>query len=73
MLILLQNFSVNMWLDGGAPKHKLIMGIAAYGRSFTLQTSNTGLGAAASNRGTAGTFTHESGFLSYYEVFSMIT
>lgn len=69
MLFLLQNFSVNMWLDGGVPKHKLIMGIAAYGRSFTLQTSDTNLGAAASNRGTAGTFTLESGFLSYYEVF----
>ena len=45
------------------------MGIAAYGRSFTLQTSDTNLGAAASNRGTAGTFTLKSGFLSYYEVF----
>ena len=65
----MQDFAVKLWLNGGAPKHKLIMGLATYGRSYTLKnTGNTGLGASASGTGNMGTHTGEKGFLAYYEV-----
>lgn len=43
--------------------------MAQYGRSFKLLApSQNGLGASTGGQGTAGTFTGENGFLSYYEV-----
>ena len=56
------------WHKAGAPKNKLIMGIAFYGKSFTLQDpSNNGLNAPAS-RGQAGEVSQEGGTLFYYEI-----
>lgn len=52
----------------GAPAHKLVMGIPTFGRSFTLASSNTGMGAPTSGPGLAGRFTKEEGILAYYEV-----
>lgn len=53
----------------GAPKEKLMIGMPTYGRSFTLVDKDKfDIGAPASGGGTAGNFTSESGFLSYYEV-----
>lgn len=46
----------------------MIIGLATYGRSFTLSGSVTGMGAAASGAGVRGQYTREAGFLSYYEV-----
>ena len=67
------DFAVKLWLNGGAPKHKLIMGLATYGRSYTLKnTGNTGLGAPASGTGNMGTYTGEKGLLAYYEICSFI-
>lgn len=67
--VFFKDFAVKMWLNGGTPKEKLIMGMASYGRSFILNnTSETGLGAPTSGQGTAGSTTREKGFLSYYEV-----
>lgn len=68
-MYLLQDYAVKMWLDGGAPKEKLIMGFPTYGRSFTLSnTMDTGLGAPSIGRGTAGPYNRESSVLAYYEV-----
>ncbi|VDI26188.1 Hypothetical predicted protein, partial [Mytilus galloprovincialis] len=62
------DFAVKMWLNGGTPKHKLIVGMATYGRSFTLRSlADTGFGAPTTGQGTAGTYTREKGFQSYYE------
>ncbi|CAG2257055.1 E3.2.1.14 [Mytilus edulis] len=67
------DYAVKMWLDGGAPKEKLIMGFPTYGRSFTLSnTMDTGLGAPSIGRGTAGPYTRESSVLAYYEICSKI-
>lgn len=56
------------WRDNGTPVEKLRMGFAAYGRTFRLTSSNTGVGAPASGAASAGPYTREAGFWSYYEV-----
>ena len=53
----------------GAPAQKLLMGIPAYGRSFTLADQTLfDIGAPAVGGGEEGSYTREEGFLSYYEV-----
>ncbi|XP_052068084.1 acidic mammalian chitinase-like isoform X1 [Mytilus californianus] len=67
------DFAIKMWLNGGTPKQKLILGMAFYGRSYRLRnTAETGLGAPTMGQGTAGRYTKENGFLSYYEICSNI-
>ncbi|XP_077191260.1 uncharacterized protein LOC143836181 [Paroedura picta] len=65
-------FAMLYWIQKGAPAHKLIMGFASYGRTFRLSTRNTSVGAPASGPAHPGHFTHEPGFLSYYEICSFI-
>uniref|UniRef100_A0A182PCY5 GH18 domain-containing protein n=1 Tax=Anopheles epiroticus TaxID=199890 RepID=A0A182PCY5_9DIPT len=56
-------------LDKGAPRSKLIVDLAAYGRTFTLSsTGSNGVRANASGAGPAGPYTQQSGTLAYYEV-----
>jgi chitinase len=65
----LQDFAINYWIQKGAPKDKLNLGIATYGRSFTLQNArNNGVGAPAKGAGKPGPYTEEEGYLSYIEV-----
>jgi len=44
------------------------MGFAAYGRTFRLTSSATGVGAPAQGAASAGPYTREAGFWSYYEI-----
>ncbi|XP_033739615.1 chitotriosidase-1-like isoform X2 [Pecten maximus] len=61
-------WAASYWFTEGVPKHKLNIGLAVYGRSFTLtDPSQYGVGAAA-KKGKGGKFTREDGFLSYYEI-----
>jgi len=62
------DFAMKYWRDNGTPLEKLRMGFAAYGRTFRLTSSNTGVGASASGAASAGPFTREGGFWSYYEI-----
>jgi len=67
--------AVRMWIAKGAAPEKIVMGMAAYGRSWTLaawDAGKTGLGLSAAGAGLAGTYTREKGFLSYYEIQQMI-
>lgn len=53
----------------GADKHKLVVGIPTYGRSFALaDPAFNEIGAAANGAGTAGNYTKEDGFMAFYEV-----
>ncbi|KAL9919317.1 putative chitinase 10 [Glossina fuscipes fuscipes] len=66
------NFSINYWLQMGAERKKLIMGMPMYGQSFTLaQASDHGLNAPYGG-GEAGETTRARGFLSYYEICTYI-
>ena len=63
------NASLHIWIEKGCPRQKLNLGIAAYGRSFSMysekQSHNMGVKASA---GEAGAYTMEPGVLSYYEI-----
>lgn len=62
---------MNRWVEAGAPREKLVLGIAASGRTFTLQDNSTnGVGAPAIGPGIQGEFTLVPGVLSYYEVYN---
>lgn len=68
-----QDWAANYWVQKGVPRDKLNIGLALYGRSFTLTNpSNSAVGAPAS-KGSAGKYTGEGGFLSYYEVSVMFS
>lgn len=67
------DFGVKMWERLGAPKDKIVVGTATYGRTFTLANpSKNGMNAPSSGGGEAGQLTKEAGFLAYYEVCDML-
>ena len=67
------SFAAQMWTRLGAPKEKLVIGMPTYGRSFTLTNRNNYIvNSEAKDGGTAGEYTREAGFLSYYEVCEML-
>nr|BAV14502.1 chitinase [Lymnaea stagnalis] len=61
------------WVSKGAPKDKLNIGLATYGRTFTLSDPNKHeVGDGAPSPGPAGQFTREAGFMAYYEICDLI-
>ncbi|KAM9856162.1 chitotriosidase-1-like [Aulostomus maculatus] len=61
------------WQSKGAPAEKLNLGVATFGRSFTLSDStDNGVGAAVSGPGEQGDYTEKSDFLAYYEICSFL-
>ena len=63
--------SLKIFLEGGMPAQKTLVGLAAYGRSFQLALAeNAGLGAPVNGPGLAGKYTREQGSLSFYEICS---
>lgn len=69
----IQDWAAQYWVQKGAPREKLNIGLALYGRSFKLPWSHTSdmIGCAAAGAGEAGLYTREAGFKSYYEVSSL--
>lgn len=62
------DYAVGYMLRLGAPASKLVMGIPTFGKSFTLASSETRVGAPISGPGLPGRFTKEEGTLAYYEI-----
>ncbi|XP_051004163.1 chitotriosidase-1 [Acomys russatus] len=63
--------AVQLWLQKGTPASKLILGMPTYGRSFTLaSSSDSRVGAPATEAGTPGPYIKEKGVLAYFEVCS---
>ncbi|XP_015509756.2 acidic mammalian chitinase [Neodiprion lecontei] len=68
------NASVNYWLEQGASAEKLLLGTAFYGKTFTLtNSSETTPGSPVTGVGNAGSYTQESGVLSYYEILEKLS
>ncbi|CAF1051130.1 unnamed protein product [Didymodactylos carnosus] len=59
---------VKLWISLGVPRSKIIIGIPAYGRSFTLRNGENGLHAPVDGPGYPGRYTKTRGFLAYYEI-----
>lgn len=69
LFVIVQNFSINYWIEQGADRKKIVMGMPMYGQSFSLaDNNNRGLNAPTYGGGEAGDSTRARGFLSYYEV-----
>ncbi|XP_058064495.1 mucin-2-like [Anopheles bellator] len=65
------DYSVKYFLNAGADRDKLVLGIPTYGRSYTLYNPDaTGIGAPADGPGEQGDSTREKGYLAYYEICS---
>ncbi|XP_037629459.1 acidic mammalian chitinase-like [Sebastes umbrosus] len=62
------DFAIKYWRDKGAPLEKLILGFTTYGRTFRTSSAANGVGAPASGPASAGPYTREAGFWSYYEI-----
>lgn len=72
--ILNVDYAINYWIQQGAPKEKITLGMGTYGRSFTLKSaSENGLGATVTGKGTAGPITREPGMLGYNEICKSLT
>lgn len=65
--------AVTHYLAAGVPAQKLVLGLAAYGRTWTAPNGATKYGDAADGAGEAGVCTQERGFLNSYEIAHMVT
>lgn len=65
----MQNYTIHYWIEKGADRKKLVLGMPMYGQSFTLASSqDNGLLQKSYGGGEAGQYTRARGFLAYYEV-----
>uniref|UniRef100_U5EYE2 chitinase n=1 Tax=Corethrella appendiculata TaxID=1370023 RepID=U5EYE2_9DIPT len=63
------NACINYWISHGAPREKLILGMALYGRSFTLaNVKENGIGVLHNGPGIGGQYSNQPGFIGYNEL-----
>ncbi|CAF0746969.1 unnamed protein product [Rotaria sp. Silwood1] len=64
------NTSIHYWLSKGCSANKLNLGLAMYGRSFTLtnDSNSISVGTETIGGGLAGPYTKENGTLAYFEI-----
>ena len=57
------------WEQAGAPKSKLVLGLAMYGNTWNLTASDQfGIHAPAAGHGPQGFYTRSDGYMAYYEL-----
>ncbi|XP_034552002.1 acidic mammalian chitinase-like [Notolabrus celidotus] len=66
------DFAMKYWEKNGAPLDKLMVGFPTYGRTFRTTSAANNLGAPTSGPASAGAYTREAGFWSYYEICTFI-
>jgi len=65
--------TIKFYLQNGASRNKLVLGIPTYGRSFTLANSDSyQIDSPATGPGDEGVDTKEAGYLAYYEICNKI-
>nr|AZS52293.1 chitinase 6-2 [Plutella xylostella] len=63
------DYTIKFYLENGADRDKLVLGIPTYGRSYSLFNPDaTEIGAPADGPGEQGDATREKGYLAYYEI-----
>ncbi|KAG8177988.1 hypothetical protein JTE90_010883 [Oedothorax gibbosus] len=68
------DFAVNMWLEGGVPKEKLVLSLPFFGRTYTLaDPSKNGVGAAATGAGKPGQLNGNDEELGFNEICENLT
>ncbi|XP_055709489.1 mucin-2 isoform X2 [Phlebotomus papatasi] len=67
------DYTIKFYLNQGADRDKLVVGIPTYGRTYTLFNPDaTDIGSPSDGPGAQGDATREKGYLSYYEICQMI-
>lgn len=64
----IQAAGIDHWIKKGADPSKMNLGVATYGRCFTLTDPNETALYAPATAGKPGPYTNQSGFLGYNEV-----
>jgi len=65
--------TIKFYMSRGASRHKLVLGIPTYGRSYTLANPDAHeIGSPTSGPGKMGPGTKEDGYMAYYEICSNI-
>nr|XP_022917841.1 chitinase-3-like protein 1 [Onthophagus taurus] len=61
---------IQYWIENGAPKHKIVLGMGSYGISYTVSKDlkSFKVGVPALGPGNPGFYTNQSGMLAYYEI-----
>lgn len=56
------------WITAGLSRQKLVLGIPAYGNTYSISLGKHTIGSPAFGLGSPGTYTRTNGLLAYYEV-----
>jgi chitinase len=65
--------SHQLFIDAGIPSEKLVLGLAAYGRTYTLSDTSCTTPGCGFNGAKATTCTNSNGFMSYFEIENIIS
>jgi len=64
--------AINYWIEQGAPKNKLVLGIPLYGHTYSLQSNDKhDIFSPSNGVGNQGPYTQEAGMVGYNEVCEM--